>query len=156
MLIENKLDSRSFGPFGSSTGLFMFLIGLIFSYFNLAGLILATIGAFIAFTSTGTIIDTETRRIKHADYLFGLFPIGKWVYIRPGMKLGLKEVKRGYVGYIRANQPMEIRSAELRIFLFDSSYKRIMPIKKIKPDTAEAELGSLSLLLKLETINFKK
>ena len=156
MLIENKLDNRSFGPFGSSTGLFMFLIGLIFSYFNLAGLIIAIIGAFIAFTSTGTIIDTENRRVKHADYLFGLFPIGRWVNIQPGMKLGLKEVKRGYVGYIRANQPMEIRSAEIRIFLFDSSFKRIMPIKKIKPDAAETELGSLGLLLGLQTMDFKK
>lgn len=156
MIIENKLDSRSFGPFGSSTGLFMFLIGLIFSYFNLTGLIIAIIGAFIAFTSTGTIIDTENRRIKHADYLFGLFPVGKWVYVQPGMKLGLKEVKRGYVGYIRSNQPVEMRSAEIRIFLFDSSRKKVMPIKKIKPDAAEAELGSLGLLLGLQTMDFRK
>lgn len=152
MIIENRLESRSFGPFASSTGIFLFTGGLIISFFSLMGLLIAIVGAFIAFTSTFTIIDTEKRRIKHADYLFGVLPVGKWIDIQPDMKLGLKTVKRGYVGYIRGTQPYDIKYRDTRIFLFDSHNKQIMAIKKFKtPESARAELGDLSSLLGLTT-----
>lgn len=150
MIIENRLESRTFGPFASSTGFFLFAGGIILSFFNLYGLLIAIAGAFIAFTSTGTIIDTERRRLKHADYLLGLFPYGKWIDIQPGMKLGMKTVKRGYTGYIRGTQPYDIKYQDIRIFLYDPGNKQIMPIKKFKTaEEARAELAELSLLLGL-------
>jgi hypothetical protein len=153
MIIENKLENKSFGPFASSTGLFLFLGGLAFSYFNLFGLIIAIIGAFIAFTSTGTIIDSESRRIKHADYIFGLVPVGKWVDIRDDMRLGLKTVKRGYVGYIRGTQPMDIQYRDIRIFLYDCRNRPVMAIKKFRTaDSAKDEIKDLGSLLGLEII----
>ena len=97
MIIENNLEKRSFGPFASSMGLFLFIAGLVIAYFSLIGLLIALIGAFIAFTSTCTIIDTENRRIKHADYIFGLLPFGKWVLVKDSMKLGVQKTRKGYV-----------------------------------------------------------
>ncbi|HLP75262.1 MAG TPA: hypothetical protein VK155_20330 [Bacteroidales bacterium] len=150
VIIENLLDNRSFGPFASSTGLFLFICGIIFSYFNLFGLIIAIIGAFVAFTSTRTIIDTENKRIKHADYLFGLLPYGKWIEIQKGMKLGVKIVKRGYAGYTRGTQPVDFQSRDVRIFLLDSNSKQILPVKKFKTfESARAELKELESLLGL-------
>jgi hypothetical protein len=151
MIIENRLEKRSFGPFGSSTGLFIFLGGLIIAFFSLAGIILSLIGAFVAFTSSYTIIDTEKRRIKHADYIFGLFPMGKWVNIQDSMKLGIKKVNRGYVGYIRGTQPMNIQYNDFRIFLYDSGNKQIMPIKKFQNiESAESELKNYESILRLK------
>ena len=43
MIIKNKLD-KSFGPVGSSTGIFMFIAGLVATYNSLTGLILVLIG----------------------------------------------------------------------------------------------------------------
>jgi hypothetical protein len=152
MIIENTLDNKSFGPFASSTGLFLFIGGVIFSYFSLFGLIIAIIGAFVAFTSTRTIIDTESKRIKHADYLFGLLPLGRWIEIQYGMKLGIKAVKRGYSGYTRGSQQIDIQSRDVRIFLLDSNNKQILPIKKFKSfESAREELKELEFLLGITT-----
>lgn len=151
MIIENRLENRSFGPFASSTGFFLFIGGLIFSYFNLVGSIMAIIGAFVCFTSTYTIIDTENRKIRHADYLFGLLPFGKWINIKPDMKLRIKYVKRGYTGYIRGTQPFNIQYRDLRIYLYDSLDREIMPVKKFKAyEVAVAELRELESLLGLK------
>ncbi|HLN19945.1 MAG TPA: hypothetical protein VK213_02580 [Bacteroidales bacterium] len=148
MIIVNRIDNNSFGPFASSTGIFMLIGGLIIAYFNLTGLFLAIIGAFVAFTSTSTIIDTANRRIRHADFLFGLLPFGKWIDIKDDMKLGIKKVRRGYTGYIRGTQPMSIVSSEIRIILYDSSQKQILPVKRCKSDeSALHEIKEISSLL---------
>lgn len=150
MIIENRLESRSFGPFASSTGIFLLAGGLITSFFTLFGLIIAITGAFMAFTSTFTIIDTEKRRVKHADYMFGMFPLGKWIDIQPGMKLGVKMAKKGYTGYIRGTQPYDIRYHDIRIILYGDDNKQIIPIKKFKTsEEAKAELNEYSSLLGL-------
>jgi len=150
MIIVNRLENRSFGPFGSSTGFFLLIGGLILVFFSLSGLIIALIGAFVAFTSTSTIIDTENKRIKHADFLFGLLPFGKWIDIHSNMRLGLRKVKRGYLGYIRGTQPIDIQYEDIRIILYDSNDKQIMPVMKFKTlESAQAELKKLGSLLGL-------
>ncbi|MGE5457044.1 MAG: hypothetical protein ACM3RX_01680 [Methanococcaceae archaeon] len=153
MIIENKLEFKTFGPFGSSAGLFLFIAGLILSFYSLWGIILALTGAFAAFTSNCTLIDTENRRIKNADYLFGFFPVGKWVIISPDMKLGLQNYRRGFVGYARANQPLAIKYHDIRIFLYDCKNKKIMPVKKFSSlESAKEDLKNMSALLGLELI----
>ncbi len=150
MIIENNLEKRSFGPFASSMGLFLFIAGLVIAYFSLIGLLIALIGAFIAFTSTCTIIDTENRRIKHADYIFGLLPFGKWVLVKDSMKLGVQKTRKGYVGYIKGNQPMDIQYTDFRIFLYNSDNKPIIPLKKfLTYELAINEIKDIALLLNL-------
>ena len=100
MIIKNKLD-KTFGPFGTSTGFFIMIGGVIATFYSFLGLIIAIVGAFACFTSTSTIIDTDNKRIKHSDNLFGIIPIGKWIDIKPDMKIGLKKFHRGYRAYIR-------------------------------------------------------
>lgn len=150
MFIVNTLENRSFGPFASATGLSMFVIGAVLAFFHLSAIILVIIGAFIAFTSTRTIIDTEKRRVRHADFLFGVIPTGKWLNIRDDMKLGLRKVRRGYTGYIRVNQPMDIKYLDIRIFLYDAANKTIMPLKSVMPGESEQdELKAMASLLGL-------
>jgi S-ribosylhomocysteine lyase LuxS involved in autoinducer biosynthesis len=155
MIIKNKLD-KTFGPFGTSTGFFMLLGGIIATYYSLIGLLIAFVGAFVAFTSTSTIIDTENKKVKYTDNLFGIFPVGKWMDIKPDMKLGLKKSHRGYVGYVRGTQPVEIHNKDIRIFLYDSNNKQIMPIKKFNSyESSKKEIDNLSSVLGLEIINLK-
>lgn len=152
MKIENKLD-KSFGPFGSSTGFFLLIGGIICIYFSLLGITFVVLGAFAAFTNTSTIIDTDKKRIKHSDNLFGFIQLGKWVDIRPDMKFGLKKVKRGFVGYIKGNQPFDIQYNDIRIFLYDSENRPIMPVKKFNSfDSAQNDLKSLVSLFNLTLI----
>jgi hypothetical protein len=69
------------------------------------------------------------------------------------MKIGLKKSHKGYVGYIRGTQPVDIHYNDIRIFLYDSGNKQIMPIKKFNSyESSKNELNSLSTLLGLAII----
>ena len=152
MVIHYKLD-KTFGPFGSSTGFFLFIGGIIATWFSAFGLILAFIGAFASFTTTGTTIDTEKKKIRYSDNLFGIIPVGKWVDIKQDMSLGLKKFHRGFVGYIRGTQPLGIHENDTRIVLYDSDNKQIMQVKKVKSyEKSGDELTELTRLLGLTRI----
>jgi hypothetical protein len=152
MVINNKLDI-SFGPYGSSTGLFLFLGGIVTSYFSLLGIVLVLTGAFIWLTSTSTFIDTENRRVKFSNNLFGIIPLGKWIAINPEMKLGLKKIHRGYLAYTRGTQPSDIHLIDIRIILYDHNGKEILQIKKFDSfETAKRELSDFKKILGLETV----
>jgi hypothetical protein len=152
VIIKNKLD-KTFGPFGSSAGFFLLLGGLAAAYFSLAGIIIAIIGAFAAFTSTSTYIDTDNKKIRHTDNLFGIIPVGKWITIKPDMKLGLGKAHRGYVGYVRGAQPVDIHYTDIRIFLYNSSNQKLMPVNKFDSlATSKKELETLGALLGLQIV----
>lgn len=152
MIIQNKLD-KTFGPFGSSTGFFLLIGGLITTYFSIFGLLIVLIGAFAAFTSTSVQIDIDNKRIQYSDNLFGIIKIGKWIDIKPDMKIGLKKSHRGYVGYIRGTQPVGIHENDIRIVLYDSNNKKIMPVKKFDSvESSKNELLNLSSILGLSII----
>jgi hypothetical protein len=150
VIIKNKLD-KTFGPFGTSTGFFIMIGGVIATFYSFLGLIIAIVGAFACFTSTSTIIDTDNKRIKHSDNLFGIIPIGKWIDIKPDMKIGLKKFHRGYRAYIRGTQKIGIHYNDIRIFLYDSANKQLVPINKFDSyESSKNELNNLSSLLGLE------
>ena len=149
MIIKNKLD-KPFGPMGTSAGIFMLIAGLVATYFALSGLILVIIGAFMGFTSTSTLLDTDKKRIKFSNNLFGILPFGKWINIKTGMKIGLINMHRGYRAYSRSNRMLDIRSKDIRIMLYGADNKQIMPVKKFDSlDFAKIELEKLSDLLGL-------
>lgn len=146
-MIKNKLE-KVFGPFGTSTGFFLLLGGIVTTYFSFFGLVLVLIGAFVTFTSTNTYIDLDNKKIKYSNNLFGIIPVGKWIEINPDMKIGLKKAHRGYVGYIRGTQPVDIHYHDIRIFLYDFENKPVIPIQKFDSvESAKAELTNLSSLL---------
>ena len=152
MIIKNKLD-KPFGPFGTSTGFFMLLGGIIATYFSFLGLFIAIIGAFVCFTSTSTIIDPDNKKIKFSNNLFGIIQVGKWIDIKPDMKLGLKKSHRGYRAYIRGTQPIGIHYNDIRIFLYGSDNKQIMQVKKFDSyQSAKNDLNNLAIILGLDMI----
>jgi hypothetical protein len=150
LIIKNKLD-KTFGPFGTSTGFFMMILGIVATYFSFFGIFIVVIGAFACFTSTSTIIDTDNKKIKYSDNLFGIIPVGKWIDIKPDMKIGLKKSHRGYRAYIRGTQKIGIHYNDIRIFLYDSANKQLVPINKFDSyESSKNELNNLSSLLGLE------
>jgi len=152
MIKRNKLD-KSFGPFGGSTGFFLLLGGLAATWFSPYGVILAAIGAFAAFTTTSTFVDAEKRRMKFSNDIFGIIPVGKWIDIRPDMKLGLKRVHRGYQAYTRANQPVGIHNTDIRIVLLEADNDEIMHVKRFADrESALKGIEELCSELKLSRI----
>ncbi len=152
MIIKNKLN-KTFGPFGSSTGFFMVLWGIIATYYSLIGLVIALIGAFVSFTSESTFIDTDNKRIKFSNNLFGIIPSGTWIDIMPDMKIGVKKSRRGYLAYIMGTRPIGIHIKDFKIILYSSDNKQIMPIKNLGSyKTMQSELNELNTILNLEII----
>jgi len=150
MAIEiNNLD-KSFGPAGSISGVTIFIVGLILTYFSLSGLIFVLFGAFVGFTSTSTLIDYDKKRLKFSNNLFGFIHTGQWIDVKPDMKIEIKKSNKAWRAYSRGSRSVDFVSKDFRLFLVDANNKPIMPIMKAKLlDTAEIELESLAIRLGL-------
>jgi hypothetical protein len=152
MIVKNKLD-KLFGPTGRSAGFFLLLAGAAATYYSLMALILVIFGAFIAFTSTSSILDTNNKRIKLSNNLFGIISVGKWIEISQEMKLGLKKTRMGSRSYSMSNIPLDSHTNDIRIMLFGPDNSQIMPIKKfVSLESSKTELDELSITLGLDKI----
>ena len=142
-MIRNRLD-KSFGPAGSSAGVFLFVAGLVATYFSLIGLVLVVLGAFVGFSGTSTLLDTDKKRIRFSNDLFGIIPTGKWIEINPEMKIGLKKSNRINRAYSRSNRTLDVPTKDFRLVLLGPNNKEIIPIMKTRShDSAKIELEKL-------------
>jgi hypothetical protein len=152
MTENNKLD-KSFGPVGTSSGIILFLAGLILTYSHFSSLILVLIGAFVGFSSTSTIIDYEKKRVKFSNNLFGFIKFGQWINIESNMKIGIKNSNVIWRSYSQGNRTLDIINKDFRIILLNSENKEIMPIKKTTSyDSAQIECETLGNRLGLSLI----
>jgi hypothetical protein len=152
MISNNKLD-KAFGPVGTSSGIFLFIAGLILTCFYLSGLILVVIGAFVGFTYESTLVDDDKRRVKFSNNLFGIIKTGKWIQIESSMKIGIKESNVTWQAHSRGDRTLDITHKDFILILFDSENREIMPLKKTSSlDSAKAELESLGNQLGISMI----
>lgn len=150
METRNKLGNV-FGPVGNSAGSFVFVAGLVITYFSLTGLILVLIGAFVGFTSTSTLIDFDKKRIRFSNNIFGIIPVGQWISIQSGMKIGIKKSNKVWRGYSRSNRILDIADNDYRIFIYDPNGKEIIPLQKANNlDSAKRNLDTLSKQLGID------
>jgi hypothetical protein len=153
MKTSYKLD-KSFGPSGSSAGLFLFITGVVTTFFSFFGLILVVLGAFLGFTYTSAIIDYSSRRIKFSEHLFGLVPKGKWIKIEKSMKIGIKESNMTWRTFSRSNRSIDTDVKDFRLILLDAEDQEIMPIMKLNSlDSAIAEQKILCDKLEISELN---
>lgn len=149
MIINNKLD-KSFGPIGTTAGIFMLIVGIITTVSSFYGLFLVLFGALVGFSSTSAVIDFNKRRIKFSNNLFGIIRTGNWIQIEPNMKIGIKESNTSWRAYSRGNRTLDVDNHDFRLILFDSDMQEIMALKKNDSfDSAETELKILCNKLEL-------
>lgn len=152
MKTKNKLD-KPFGEAGTTVGYVLLIAGVITSFNSLFALVLALIGAFIAFTAKYTILDTEKKKVKSSDHIFGLIPTGKWLEIKRDMMLGLNKSHKAYRLYSRSNRQLDIHHSDIRIVLYNSKHEPLIDIKKFKDkEKANNELLFLSKELGLSVV----
>lgn len=134
--MKEKVTQRfgnPFGPTGSSAGYFLILGGIILGVLiSPTALILAFLGAFMAFTHSSATINTETRRIKFANNIFGILSFGKWIDVRNDMLLKLKKYSGSYTSYSRSNRKLEVYKLEYRLYLCDKRGHEIIPVLRSK------------------------
>ena len=143
MIANNRLDT-AFGPVGTSSGIFLFVAGLILTCFYFSGLILVVVGAFVGFTYESTLVDDDKKRVKFSNNLFGIIKTGKWIRIEPSMKIGIKELSITWQTHSRGDRTLNITNKDFRLILYDSENKEIMPLKKTSSlDSAKVEIETL-------------
>ena len=153
MKTSNKLD-KSFGPSGSSAGLFLFITGVATTFISFFGLILVVLGAFLGFTYTSAIIDYSSRRIRFSENLFGFVPTGKWIKLEKSMKIGIKESNMIWRTFSRSNRSLDTDVKDFRLILLDAEDQEIMPIMKLNSlDSAIAEQKILCDKLEISELN---
>lgn len=143
MIVQNKLN-KSFGPMGSFSGILVFVMGLIASYYSLYMLSLVILGAFVGFTSSSTFIDFEQKRARFSNNIFGIIRTGKWIAIENDMKIGLNISNQVWNAYSQSNRAIDIEEENIQITLYSANKQKIMPLKKLKSlDTAKEEISKL-------------
>lgn len=154
MKISHKLDS-AFGPAGRTAGYILIIVGIVMSLYSLTAILLIVIGGFVGFTSTSSLIDLEHKRIKLTNNFFGFIRTGEWLNIDPGMKVGMERYVHGWRTYSRSNRANDMRRKDVRIFLYDSKNKKIMPLMKNDSITlARENLKIISHQLGLKVVKF--
>jgi len=149
--MKNKLD-KSFGPVGSFAGIIVFLAGLGSLYFSGFSLILVLIGAFMGFTYSSTEIDFSKKRVRFLNNLFGVIKVGVWMNVKPDMKIGIAKSRKIWKTYSRGNRELDITNEDYRLVLYNSSGKKIMPIKKVDNlNSAKMDLETICRQLELKS-----
>ena len=138
MKTTNKLD-KTFGPVASVAGIVLFASGLILVWFSLSALINILLGAFLGFTFSCTEIDFGQKKVKHFDVLFGVIKTGKWVDIKPEMKIGILKSRKTWRTFSRGNRELESPMEDHRLVLFTGAGKNRIPLKKFG-STEEARI----------------
>ena len=140
MITNNRLDT-TFGPVGSSAGVFLLVAGIVLTWFYVSAVILLLIGAFVGFSYSSAMIDYEKKRVRFSNNLFGFVPTGRWIHVEPSMKIGMKESSQTYTSFSRGNRQLDISGKDYRLVLFDSYNTEIMQLKKFdSPEAATKQI----------------
>jgi hypothetical protein len=149
-MIKNNKIERMMGPSGTFAGYSLMVFGAIGTYFSITGLILIVAGMLMAFTYEGTLIDSDTRRIKCYTSLFGLFKTGKWYNADDFSKFHIYRSRRSSTTYSRGNVPLTIKSSDIRLALLNESGSQKIIINKYDSfESARREMSELIRDLKL-------
>jgi hypothetical protein len=155
-LIHYKLD-KSFGPAGGTVGIFLMVVGAFTIHLSISGLVLLLLGSFMAFSGSGSAVDTAHFRIKFYNNLWGLLKVGKWEYVHPKMQLRLTHARMAYRVYSMSNRSVDVSEPDWRIFIHDGNSRKGQAICKFKTrEKAEEELAKLSDVLNLSIRNEKQ
>jgi len=155
MILNHKLG-HPFGNVGVLSGIVLILFGLL-SLFNAVSFLLLIVGSFFAFTCSGTQINTQTRKFRLYQNLFGIIKAGKWQSLDLYAGLAIVPLTRITVMRSISNRGNTSETNEFRIFLVNSNHKPEVPLKKIKTqDEAQQKLDELAFLLQLPVFSVGK
>lgn len=146
-MIKNKIEN-TFGIVGVFAGIVIIVFGVYACFYSWIGYTTIIVGLFLAFTNTSTSIDVENKKVKFSNNLFGIFGIGYWSEIKPGMSICVHKITKSQNIFSFSNQKTTQTVKDYRVMLLNDSGQAIMPLKRC--DTKdEAEKEAVDLRIKL-------
>ena len=128
---------------------FILLVGLITVFASWSGLVLIVLGSFMAFSTSGCMIDCDNFKIRFTDNLWGIFKV-KWQYIHPRTQIGVNHARMMYRVSSISNHNIDVSDPDWRVYIYDGVDRRGKAICKFKNRVdAERELIRLSEALNI-------
>ena len=157
--MEHKLD-KVFGPSGTFAGYILILTGVPAFFVNdirWGALVPILVGIFVAFSSTGTQVDFELRKVRSYTAYFGFLKSGKWQSLDLYDQIQIAEPVIHYRTYSLSNRNLDIYKKDYRIMLLGDHLKLRAPLQKFKSyEQADREAEKISALLDIPYIRSKK
>ncbi len=151
MVINNRVN-LTFGSAGSFTGYILLAVGLV-TINSWAGIILVLIGAFFAFSFTGTTIDKEKNRCRQFTQLFGLFKVGDWEELSTFNEITFQKNESVFRVNSQSNRSISTKSNSYLIYLLSKFTQYKIVVKKCKDiDIAKFEANKLSQFLNIPLV----
>jgi len=149
-MIKNKIEN-TFGIVGAFAGIIILLFGIYASFYSWIGYTTIIVGLFLAFTYTTTKIDIENKKAKFSNNLFGIFSVGYWTDIKPGMSICVHKITKTQNIFSFSNQKTTQKTRDYRVMLLNENGQAIMPLMKCE-NKDEAEAAAENMKKKLELL----
>ena len=150
MLVYNYNHGKFFGKSAEYAG-YALIAGGVLAIFNTNSTIamfLVIPGIFMAFTYSGTILDTEKKRIKPYTSVFGVYNAGKWISLTLFTRFTIAKVTGRYTTYSRGNVRFDMDVSDVRLLLVSHDGSVKVAINKFKNfEEAQKVKDELSVLL---------
>ena len=157
--MEHKLD-KVFGSSGTFTPHAAMLPHMNIVYYlqnPVSALVPVLVGAFVAFSTTGTQVDLELRKVRSYTAFFGFLKSGKWQSLDLYDQIQIAEPVIHYRTYSRSNRSLDIYKKDYRIMLLGNHLKLRVPLQKFKSyKQADREAEKISSLLNIRYVRSEK
>jgi hypothetical protein len=148
MNLQNNRHGKFFGPVQVYMGLVFIACGLFCSTYSLTTLLFIVPGAFMAFTSTGTIIDLVNKRVKPYTSLFGFIRTGEWIEVSVFSQFKIMKSDRRYSSYSRGSVRFNMNISDISLLLTNNSgTKKVILSRFNKFEDAHMEMNKLNGIL---------
>jgi hypothetical protein len=146
-MITNYKLGKIFGPSMVFAGYILMVFGVLTIYFTLTSIGLALLGAFLAFTTSGTEINAEKKEYNIYIKLFGFIPVGKEKSFYKDDQIEVKKFNGSHFTYSRSNRQSAVEINEYRIYLILANTKKKKLLAQF--DTEEEALEESKNLIAL-------
>jgi hypothetical protein len=148
MALRNNNHGKFFGPSQSYMGYVFIAVGIFALSYSPISLALLISGIFLAFTYTGTIIDTDNKRVKPYTSLFGIIRTGKWMDVSLFTGFNIIHATKKYTSYSRGSVRFDMDISDIRLLLINKdSTRKVVLNKYSKFEDAQREMEELCGIL---------
>jgi hypothetical protein len=139
---------KFFTPVQINIGYVFIGCGIIFAFYRLSALMFLIPGTFMAFTYTGTVLDTANKTIKLYTTHFGLVTTGKWISIDGFNRFIIQRATRKYTSYSRGSVSFDMNVSDIKLLLANpKGSKKILIARYRSFEEAQKEKEDLGILL---------
>jgi hypothetical protein len=150
MALRNNKHGKFFGPVQVYMGYVFIAIGIFCAIYSFTIILLIIPGSFMAFTFTGTIIDTENKKVRPYTNLFGVFRTGKWIEVSVFSGFKIMKSNRRYTSYSRSNIQLDMNITDISLLLIKKNGTGKVLIKRYDNfDDARSDMEELKKSLYL-------